>query len=221
MRKLIISISDFSGAWSQPYVDADTEYHVVRVDPKLITGRYLKRAHSTVGMTAGQFLYSDQLRQLLDVYGAAHGVLLAPPCTHFAGSGARWWADKDADGRTTEACAMINDCLDIVAKCAPEWWALENPVGRLPSLFPNLLGKAKMFFHPCDHGDAYTKRTGLWGDFTTFGPSDPVEPVMYTDKNGKRGSWHWAKLGGKSERTKALRSNTPAGFARAFFNANQ
>jgi hypothetical protein len=31
-----------------------------------------------------------------------------------------------------------------------------------------------------------------------------------------RGSWMWANLGGKSERTKALRSKTPQGFARAF-----
>jgi hypothetical protein len=29
------------------------------------------------------------------------------------------------------------------------------------------------------------------------------------------------KLGGKSERTKELRSETPVGFARAFFLANQ
>ncbi len=104
--------------------------------------------------------------------------------------------------------------------CKPQWWALENPVGRLPKLFPKSLGPAKMWFHPCDHGDPYTKKTGLWGDFTTFGPSDPVEPIMYTDKNGKRGSWYWAKLGGKSDRTKELRSNTPPGFARAFKRAN-
>lgn len=221
MRKLIISISDYSGAWSRPYADDVLNYHVVRVDPKLTSGCVADPRDATLGMTAGEFLYSDAFAILLEVYGCAHGVLLAPPCTHFAGSGARWWADKDRDGRTTEACAMIDQCLQIVEKCSPTWWALENPVGRLPKLFPSKLGAAQMFFNPCDHGDAYTKRTGLWGNFTTFGPSNPVEPVMYTDKNGKRGSWHWAKLGGKSERTKALRSNTPPGFAQAFFNANQ
>ena len=222
MRKLIISISDYSGAWSRPYVEAG--YHVVRVDPKLPNDVQYHESGGTdctLDMTAAAFLYSWQLRSLLDVYGSAHGVLLAPPCTHFAGSGARWWAAKDTDGRTTEACAMIDHCLQVVAKCKPQWWALENPVGRLPALFPYKLGAARMFFNPCDHGDAYTKKTGLWGTFCAFGPSDPVEPVMYTDKNGKRGSWHWAKLGGKSERTKALRSNTPAGFARAFYEANQ
>ncbi len=212
MSRLIISVSDYSGAWSKPYADAG--YRVVRVDPKLGSGA------GNLSMTAHQFLHSNALACLLRMHGRAHGVLLAPPCTHFAGSGARWWPDKDMDGRTRKAVAMIDDCLAIVAKANPVWWALENPVGRLPTLFPARLGPAAMFFHPCDHGDAYTKKTGLWGNFTTFGPTDPVEPVMYTDKNGKRGSWYWAKLGGKSERTKALRSNTPAGFAKAFFDAN-
>ena len=42
---------------------------------------------------------------------------------------------------------------------------------------------------------------------------------MY-ESAGKRGSWQWAKLGGKSERTKRLRSQTPRGFALAFAEAN-
>jgi len=48
----------------------------------------------------------------------------------------------------------------------------------------------------------------------------PVEPVYFckTSKTGKvmRGSWMWANLGGKSERTKELHNVAPAGFARAF-----
>ena len=222
MRKLIISVSDYSGAWSKPYYDAG--YFVVRVDPKLPREMHSNAdggACWTLPYTVAQFIYSPELQQLLSHRECVWGMLLAPPCTHFASSGARWFADKDRDGRTTEACAMIDHCIQLVERCQPTWWALENPIGRLPKLFPMKLGKPAMYFQPCDHGDAYTKRTALWGDFTTFGPSDPVEPVMYTDKNGKRGSWHWAKLGGKSERTKALRSNTPPGFAQAFFEANR
>jgi hypothetical protein len=48
----------------------------------------------------------------------------------------------------------------------------------------------------------------------------PREPVFYTDKKGRRLSWLAAKLGGKSERTKELRSKTPVGFSRAFAKAN-
>ncbi len=43
-----------------------------------------------------------------------------------------------------------------------------------------------------------------------------VQPHVVTTPSGKSGSWLWAKLGGKTERTKELRSVTPQGFALAF-----
>jgi hypothetical protein len=48
-----------------------------------------------------------------------------------------------------------------------------------------------------------------------------LAPIIYTTKTGKRGGAIWAKLGGKSERTKEIRSTTPMGFARAFYSANE
>lgn len=54
-----------------------------------------------------------------------------------------------------------------------------------------------------------------WGRFN-FPELRPVEPV----KVCSQGSWIM-KLGGKSETTKELRSNTPLGFARAFFESNK
>ena len=106
------------------------------------------------------------------------------------------------------------------------WWALENPVGRINSLMPEMEVVGPIYFNPCDYGgwlnppgDHYTKKTGLWGKFIMPKPK-PVEPEMITLSNGKRGSWMWAKLGGKSSRTKELRSATPMGFAKAFKEAN-
>jgi len=105
-------------------------------------------------------------------------------------------------------------------------WALENPVGRIASVVPEL-GKWGLIFNPCDYAgfaddpdsEAYTKKTCIWGSFNVDLPTSPVEPVMY-ERGGKRGSWMWANLGGNSARTKELRSNTPTGFSRAFFRAN-
>ena len=91
-----------------------------------------------------------------------------------------------------------------------EWWAFENPVGRLR----RYLGAPILRFDPCDFGDAYTKRTYLWGRFTEP-QRQPVTPIRVT----QQGSWV-QRLGGSSERTKTLRSITPPGFARAFFAAN-
>lgn len=80
-----------------------------------------------------------------------------------------------------------------------------------------------MMFNPFDYGDPYTKKTVLWGEFNTNLPKNPVEPELVTIKAGNhyyKASSIWAKTGGKSEKTKTLRSNTPAGFAKAFFTAN-
>lgn len=107
----------------------------------------------------------------------------------------------------------------MVQKCDPVFWALENPVGRLPTLLPEL-GKP-WYFNPCEfagwlEGEAsdrecYTKRTGLWGNFNR--PSKLARTVL-------PGCNPIMSLGGKSERTKELRSMTPLGFAKAFFVAN-
>lgn len=143
-----------------------------------------------------------------------HGILAAPPCDHFSVSGAQYWKAKDADGRTAAALAVVDACLRIIREASPKWWALENPIGRLRSLRGDALGPVSLAFDPCDYGDPWTKRTLLWGRFCV--PMHrPVQPVRSTSQ----GSWLMA-LGGKSERTKRLRSMTPPGFAQAFFEAN-
>ena len=88
----------------------------------------------------------------------------------------------------------------------PAFWALENPVGRLA----HYLGKPKMYFNPCDYGDPYTKKTCLWGKFN-IPIKDRVEPV--------KGSKMHLIAPGKDR--VMLRSITPPGFAKAFFEANR
>lgn len=195
--KLILSLCDLSGNWPAFY-RPEEGYEVMCVDLK-----------------KGQ-----DVRWLYHLGRPVHGILAAPPCTAFAGSGAQYWPGKDSDGTTLEGLAIVDACLRAVAIYQPAWWALENPVGRLR----RWLGAPRLVFNPCDYGgwgdekDAYTKKTLLWGNFNCP-EKKPVEPVMY-ERGGKKGSWMWAKLGGKSERTKELRSMTPLGFAKAFREAN-
>lgn len=170
-----------------------------------------------------------------------------PPCTAFAGSGAQYWKAKDGDGRTLEGLALVDACLRVVAVTKPRWWVLENPVGRLkrwlgPSSFSfnpcDFAQLTQRYQCQCGHSfetelgkygcpncegstvaelfspDAYTKKTLLWGTFNAPAPA-PLPPVRVCSQ----GSWVQA-LGGKSERTKELRSATPMGFAKAFFKAN-
>lgn len=112
-----------------------------------------------------------------------------------------------------EALSVVDACIRLVYACRPKWWALENPIGKLV----RYLGRPRMYFQPCDYGDPYTKRTCLWGDFVPpfplfVGEDRKVKPVL--------GNTPIMKLGGKSMRTKNRRSQTPAGFSRAFFEVN-
>lgn len=160
----------------------DAGYHVVRVDLK----------------------HGQDVRFLELPYYPIHGILAAPPCTVFASSGARW---PRTEQEMLEGLSVVDACLRFVAVCKPQWWALENPVGTLT----RYLGPPKLWFNPCDYGDPYTKRTGLWGEFAIPTPC-PVAPLL--------GSKMHVAYGGKSDRTKTARSTTPAGFAHAFFLAN-
>ena len=195
--KLILSLCDHSERWPSFYKEAG--YEVITID--------IKRG--------------DDVRLIYHMGKPVYGILAAPPCTAFAGSGAQYWSSKDADGQTLEGLAVVDACLRAVAIYNPVFWALENPVGRLR----RWLGPPRLIFNPCDYGgwgderDAYTKKTCLWGRFNSP-VKRPIEPVMY-ERGGKKGSWMWATLGGKSERTKELRSMTPLGFARAFYEANK
>ncbi|MFA5262060.1 MAG: hypothetical protein WC450_12625, partial [Candidatus Omnitrophota bacterium] len=130
--------------------------------------------------------------------GNVYGILAAPTCTDLAGCGAKYWKEKGLSA-LFEALAIVDACMRIILISNPVFWCLENPVGRLV----HYLGNPRLIFNPCDYGDPYTKRTCLWGNFN-IPKKNPVEPI----KVCSQGSWV-QKLGGKSERTKMLRSITP------------
>ena len=146
----------------------------------------------------------DDVRRI-EPPGNIYGVLAAPPCTDLSSSGARWWKEK-GDEALTEALSIADACMRIVALCSPVFWCLENPVGRLCRYY----GKPKMYFNPYDYGDPYTKKTCLWGKFN-IPEKNPVEPE-------KKNRIHHMSPG--KDRA-MLRSITPAGFANAFYKANQ
>lgn len=186
-QKIILSLFDYSGNWCKFY--KENEYDVYQVD--------LKLGIDILDLTKD------------DIPNSVHGILAAPPCTDFSGSGAQYWRAKDEDGRTAASLALIDKTLKIIEWTSPKWWALENPVGRLSKLRPQL--GSPWYFQPHWYGDPWTKKTGLWGTFNKELPRNNVEPDPQ--------SWIM-KLGGKSERTKELRSMTPLGFAKAFYLAN-
>lgn len=140
-------------------------------------------------------------------------VFAFPPCTHLAGSGARWWAAKGLRP-LIEGLEIVEACRAICeASGAP--WMIENPVGRLATIWR----PADYLFDPCEYAgylpdpdeDAYTKRTCLWigGGFRIPAPRT-VFPI-----HGSKMHRMWGGEGGADDR-----SVTPMGFAEAVFQAN-
>lgn len=140
-----------------------------------------------------------------------HGVLAAPPCTIFSLAGNRWKRTKE---ETVEGIGVVDACIRIIHVYKPIWWALENPVGKLS----RYLGKPNLIFDPYMYGDPYYKRTALWGCFIVP-KKNPIEPKPRAYPGAP--DWHHNQVGGKSARTKEIRSITPPGFAKAFFEANR
>ena len=198
-NRVVLSLFDHTGNWSRPWEEAG--YHVVRFDiqdnPEL----------GDVNAFSVEF-FSEWFADFegLDVYA----VLAACPCTEFAGSGARHFAAKDADGRTSAAVDLVHQTLRTVEYFRPPVWAIENPVGRIERLTG--LPPWRLAFDPNHFGDTYTKKTLLWGRFNADLPVSPVQPT--------EGSKMHTRYGGRSIATKNARSATPEGFSYGFFLAN-
>lgn len=191
MQPIILSLFDTTGSWSLPYKEAG--YRVIQVDIK-------------DGIDILSWDYKAIPKELVA------GILAAPPCTDFSVSGAQYWPAKDADGTTAYAVLLVKKTIEIIQYFEPKFFAIENPVGRISKLVPEL-GKP-WYFQPWEFGDPWTKKTGIWGSFS-IPQKDQVDPVSFAGQ----GSWSQL-LGGKTAWTKHIRSVTPPAFARAFFRAN-
>ena len=150
-------------------------------------------------------LPADDVRTFIAPKGV-WGVLAAPPCTEFS-------LAKNGHPRDfVEGMACVNACLRIVLSAQPRWWALENPVG----LLGRWLGEPFDVFEPFDFGEPYSKRTALWGQFARPRRGPRVQAI---DGGGPL----CVECYPDNPRCCSLaehRAITPAGFARAFFEAN-
>jgi len=177
-NKLILHLCADIGSDSQPYRDAG--YQVVCVGEK---------------EDVRTFVPPDNV----------YGIIANPPCTHLAGSGARWWVGKGKSA-LLEALSVVDACIRVVVVSKPKFWVLENPVGRLSKY----LGPPVATYQPYEYGDTYSKRTCLWGNFVL----PRKTPVIPTEKDK---IW---KMAPSPERGK-MRSICSPKFAKVFFEANQ
>lgn len=135
---------------------------------------------------------------VFDLDLSAFDLMIAhPPCTHLAVSGARWFAEKRADGRQAEALEFVRRLLDAPVPRI----ALENPV----SIISSEIRKPDQTIQPWQFGHGEVKRTCLW--------LKGLPPLLPTDIVDGREARVW-KLPPSEDRWK-LRSTTYPGIAAA------
>lgn len=156
-------------------------------------------------------------------------IISFPPCTDLAVSGAAHFANKRMRNYNylNDAMEFVYIAYRIAKKVVP--YVIENPI----SVISKEWRKPDVIFHPYEFGgylshddthpvwpdyinprDAYPKKTCFWfGNGFIFPTKKPV-----LIENGL--SKQHLKLGGKSEKTKTIRSQTPRGTFIAICQAN-
>ena len=235
IQKKAVFLFDYTGIMAKPWADAGYLcYCFDGQHPKGVT----KSVHENilnVGVWFSNKLNSDM--STLDVYTilaiTGNGVDLVfgfPECTHLAVSGAAHFAKKrNANSEFQDEAMILVKLTKNLGEALSFPWALENPV----SVISTKWRKPDHSFHPYEYGgylpeddkhptysdyikprDAYPKKTCIWsgGDFI-MPPKKEVDcDPGYSDQH--------KKLGGKSLKTKNIRSATPRGFAMAVFRSN-
>jgi hypothetical protein len=214
MDKIILDLCGGTGSWGNPYKEAGYDVRLVTLpDNDVLTYEPPENVY---------------------------GILAAPPCTMFSDARTNAKAPRDLLGgmRLVEACLKIihryqYKTMHDQQKYPPlKFWALENPwYGRLKWF----LGHPPFIFSPWEFGDAYKKKTAIWGYFNfPVKTHKEIAEVLTSEQieKHKTNSQILPKFDymrskdihpehfGKWDRT-TRRSITPGGFAKAFYTVNK
>ncbi len=215
----VASFCDRTGEMVKPWAEAGYScicydwQHSIRRDREICAkcGKDRLSKGSTCRCVAGSILYRwADLRSLtLEDMPANVAIAFAfPDCTHLSLSGAR---DHKRKGLRLfiDALELVESCRSLCSNLRRPWM-LEQPMSRLSTAWR----KPDHKFSPWMYGDDYQKETWIWagGGFVMPRPVVTVKPA-----NIKESIW----LMPPSDERKNLRAVTPAGFARAVFDANR
>jgi len=93
-------------------------------------------------------------QDVMELLGKSWDMVIAfPPCTDLAVSGARWFKEKQADGRQQRSIEFFMAFTEM--NCL---WAIENPIGIMSSRYR----KPDQIIQPWQFGHGETKATCLW-----------------------------------------------------------
>jgi len=81
-------------------------------------------------------------------------IIAHPPCTALCSAGNRHYADTPERDAAVESVVALADALSYHT----DRWVIENPVGVLSTRWR----RPDQYIQPYEHGDPYSKKTGLW-----------------------------------------------------------
>lgn len=220
---IVWSMFDGSGIMGLPWAEAGHDVYCFNADAGNHGEYKIKMHHKNihyVDIWIDNGFYSEVDRRGIPTPGM---IFAFPDCTMLTTAGARHTRSAAAIEQAIENAERVERIGDLLS--VP--WMVENPVGKMSTLWR----KPDYYFDPYEYGgymrgdeevfhpkmpalDGYTKKTCIWAGGGFVMPEK--KPVAHIGK-----FWGWAYLGGKSARTKQLRSLTPRGFARAVFEANR
>lgn len=215
----VLCLFDKSGIMGEPY--AKNGHNVLCLDWEADIG-----VHNCIHFERLDLRDRAGLIKRLDIF-KPDIVYSFPDCTDLAVSGAAHFeAKRQRDPQFQSKAIELFKTGEYVAELYNIPSFTENPV----SVAATLYRKPDAYFHPYEYGgylpeddthpiwpqyiaarDAYPKKTGAW--LLNGMELPPKKPVSvrpgYSDQH--------KKLGGKSQKTKDIRSMTPRGFAQAMY----
>ena len=94
-------------------------------------------------------------------------ILAGVPCTVFTparniteGGDDAWLGDEPNTDQSRDLVALAYHTLGLIHGLSPEYWFVENPIGRLRTL----IGQPEATITQCQYGRAHQKPTDLWGN---------------------------------------------------------
>jgi len=233
MKPTVLFLFNSSSYAVQPWID-DGRFNVVSVDYDDTdhSGAHKEpcEGHTVFNLDLSQPYAASRVNALLCSHGYANPSICISftPCTDLAVSGAAHFARKREANPNFQQEALDMALIATHFGCP---YMVENPVSVLATLWrkPDMYWHPYEFAHQCPPGphpefpdviperDLYPKKTGLWCGNGFYLPlkADLPKGVEIT-----RDFYGHTKLGGKSARTKYIRSLTPRGFAYAVYAAN-
>jgi len=238
-KGIVLSLYDFTGEALKPWADAGYECYAFDIQHDWYESTKVYSQKNIEGSI--EYRHADLHKQatyqaLLQEFGDNGDLVVFgmgfPVCTDMAVSGAAHFKAKAKANPSfqMDAVGYAVDCADFFEDLGVPYF-IENPVSVLATQWR----KPDYRFHPYEYGgyigyeeaehprwpeyiapyDAYPKKTCLWsgGGFVMPKKAPVPVPEGYSTQH--------KKLGGKSQRTKDIRSATPRGFAIAIYEANK